>query len=521
MNRKKLLIIIIGLLMAQALSAQDAWTVRTVPNTRLQGNEIHVSDPDGYLSDSTEAYINEALSAIRSQADVFLVTLNSIGDDDPKHFATSLFNYWGIGDAETDNGVLLLFVEDQHALEFETGYGAEQTLTDARCSRIFNGTIVPYFKAGDYEGGLCAGVADIVEVYGGEVPDGLMSNLTSRNNGDGNEGNEEDFVDSMSMFGVLFFLFVLLPVPFISFVRWLVGLVKKNKKNDESSALEVRQKGDIKYFDLPTVNSDFSVWTKKGFMRFLLYGVSLVVIYLLAVDFVPDFMPDAALATQDAWATGITLFAYLSLTCIVQNVMELRKADALAIESTMPKSVYKKALNDSHSMMARILAPWMGFLFGNAFRRRVAKSGYCCPTCGMQMESVENPTLSKEWNVEQEIGAYQFSTFRCPSGHRFVVREHGNSYSKYINCKSCGAHAAKLVSEKIWEPATYAHAGSKELTYSCQCCQKSFIQTKSIPRLVHSSSSGSSSYSRGGGYRSSGGSFGGGRSGGGGFSGRW
>ena len=152
--------------------AQREWTVKTVPNTRLQSNDIHVSDPDGYLSDSAEMSINTALCAIRDKVDVFLVTLASIDSDDPKHFATELFNYWSIGDAETDNGVLLLFVEDQHALEFETGYGAEETLTDARCQRIFTNTIVPFFRVGDYEGGLCAGVADIVEVYGGEIPVG-------------------------------------------------------------------------------------------------------------------------------------------------------------------------------------------------------------------------------------------------------------------------------------------------------------------------------------------------------------
>ena len=140
------------------MMAQTVWTVGTVPNTRLESNDIHVSDPDGFLSDSAEMNINTALCAIRDKADVFVVTLSSIGDAEPKHFATELFNKWGIGDAATNNGVLLLFVEDQHALEFETGYGAEETLTDAKCQRIFTNTIVPFFKAGNYESGLCAGV---------------------------------------------------------------------------------------------------------------------------------------------------------------------------------------------------------------------------------------------------------------------------------------------------------------------------------------------------------------------------
>ena len=179
--------------LAFSAMADGAWTVRSVPNTRLQSNDIHVSDPDGYLSDSIEMTINTALCAIRDKADVFVVTLASIGDARPKSFATELFNYWSIGDAETDNGVLLLFVEDQHSLEFETGYGAESTLTDAKCQRIFTNTIVPFFKAGDYESGLCAGVADIVEVYGGEIPMGLKSTLPAVNYDDEDQGLGDDF----------------------------------------------------------------------------------------------------------------------------------------------------------------------------------------------------------------------------------------------------------------------------------------------------------------------------------------
>ena len=60
-----------------------------MPNTRLESNDIHVSDPDGYLSDSAEMNINTALCAIRDQADVFVVTLTSIGEAEPKHLPPS------------------------------------------------------------------------------------------------------------------------------------------------------------------------------------------------------------------------------------------------------------------------------------------------------------------------------------------------------------------------------------------------------------------------------------------------
>ena len=96
---KKFLLLLSFITLFFSAFSQTIWTVSSVPNTRLQSNDIHVSDPDGYLSDSVEMQINTALCAIRDKADVFVVTLNSIGSSDPKHFATALFNEWGIGDA--------------------------------------------------------------------------------------------------------------------------------------------------------------------------------------------------------------------------------------------------------------------------------------------------------------------------------------------------------------------------------------------------------------------------------------
>ena len=163
---RKLLLIWLTCLLSQAGLAQTGWTVRTVPNTRLGSDYIHISDPDGWVDIALEEKINAVLDGIRSDADVFVVVLSSIGSQSIEDFATGLFNYWGIGDAQLDDGVLMLMVEDQHKLRFETGYGVESVLTDAICQRIFTQVIVPYFKQGDYNGGLYAGVCAVAGVFG-------------------------------------------------------------------------------------------------------------------------------------------------------------------------------------------------------------------------------------------------------------------------------------------------------------------------------------------------------------------
>ena len=172
---QKFMLALLILLMPSITFSQKVWTVETVPNTRLHGDNIHVSDPDNLLSDSCEMKINEALSSIREKADVFLVALNSIGENTIESFASDLFNTWGIGDSRTDNGVLMLLVMDKHKFRLEVGYGVESTLTDMKCRDITENYIIPYFRHDDYEGGLRSGVAEMLIVFGNAVPDGFVS----------------------------------------------------------------------------------------------------------------------------------------------------------------------------------------------------------------------------------------------------------------------------------------------------------------------------------------------------------
>lgn len=516
---KKLLLILICLL-SQAAFAQTAWTVQSVPNTRLKGNEIHVSDPDGYLSDSAESAINTALGTIRDKADVFMVTVYSIGSAEPKHFATELFNYWGIGDAETDNGVLLLFVEDQHALEFETGYGAEATLTDATCAQIFNRTIVPYFKAGDYEGGLCAGVVAIVEVYGGEVPAGIMSDLQQ------NAMTDDDYDFTLVDLIYVLFAVLLLPVPVISFFRWLISLTKykQEKAKQQGETFEVRNLDGMNFIVENKTAWSGSAWVGKGFIRFLVYGVGLVAVCILVFSLVPSLMPEASEIVKDCWTfVGICL-VYNTWICLAQNLMLLHEAKARAKDSKCPKAIYKKAMKDAHTILTWVMAPWLCYFFIRRLKK-LADEGvaYYCPTCGSAMEpEAVRPTLSKARTVEEELGVFKHVAYRCSSGHQYVERSQGGSFSSYEYCGQCGAKTVKEVSSKTIKAASYSGSGTKEVTYECKCCGRTFTKTVSIPKLSYSSSSGSGYHSSGRSYSGhSHGSFGGGHSGGGGFSGRW
>lgn len=209
------------LVFAVNLQARTYLSVEDVPNTRLQSDSIHISDPDDWINEAYENKINVVLDSVRkiSQADVFVVVLSSIDDQSIELFATDLFNHWGIGDAQRHDGLLMLMVEDQHKLKFETGYGLESILPDALCAKIFNKVIVPYFKKGEYNEGLYAGVCAVANELGYMPADSQVSSSQIAALKSQDENNDKKGSNTKNSEGVEF------SDEFKTFMSWLlIGL---------------------------------------------------------------------------------------------------------------------------------------------------------------------------------------------------------------------------------------------------------------------------------------------------------
>ena len=118
-----------------------------------------INDTAQVISDAREARMNARITAIhqRTGVEIAMVTVQDVADT-PKAFTTALFNRWGIGDAQANNGLLFVLVMDQRRLEMETGYGLEGTLPDVWLGTMQSKKMVPHFKSGDHGAGLEAGL---------------------------------------------------------------------------------------------------------------------------------------------------------------------------------------------------------------------------------------------------------------------------------------------------------------------------------------------------------------------------
>lgn len=172
------------------MAAEDTleYSVEGVPNVRLYDDSQHLSDPTALLSTQARDTINALFTQLEKETgiEVAVVMLPSIGEHNAFDFAHQLFRYWGVGKKKSDNGLVILYVEDQHAIRFVTGYGIEGTLTDALCKRIQMRHMVPAFKNGDRDGGMVEGCKAVSSTLKGtmeaeeeeeDVPTALVSAL--------------------------------------------------------------------------------------------------------------------------------------------------------------------------------------------------------------------------------------------------------------------------------------------------------------------------------------------------------
>lgn len=152
-------------------SVKEYKSVDDVPNVRITDVRRYVSDPTSILAPAATDTINAILGRLEKSTGIetAVVMLPSIGENDIFDFSTSLFRKWGIGKAKNNNGLLILFVMDQHKVRFATGYGIEGTMTDAMSKRIQTQYMVPAFKQSDWNKGMVDGVRAAAKVLDGSM----------------------------------------------------------------------------------------------------------------------------------------------------------------------------------------------------------------------------------------------------------------------------------------------------------------------------------------------------------------
>jgi len=130
-----------------------------------------VNDLADVIPAEAEAEIEAYLLDVDAQTTVQIavLTVPSLDGAPIEDYSMRVADAWKLGQADKDNGALLLVALDERSVRIEVGYGLEENLTDAKCGLIIRGVIVPSFKEGDYATGIAEGLRNIVGVATGNA----------------------------------------------------------------------------------------------------------------------------------------------------------------------------------------------------------------------------------------------------------------------------------------------------------------------------------------------------------------
>jgi uncharacterized protein len=156
---------------------------------------IPVVDAANVIPPEAEAFLAADLMRFHAEGHEVIVaaTVPNLGGDDVASYARRLFDCWGVGDADSDNGVLVLVAMKERRARIEVGAGLEEQLAAPELDAALTALAGP-MRAGDVGGGLRAAAASVADGLGGELPDTrALVNATTPPVGDVTDGAVPSF----------------------------------------------------------------------------------------------------------------------------------------------------------------------------------------------------------------------------------------------------------------------------------------------------------------------------------------
>ena len=139
-----------------------------VPVPPLTGR---VTDQTATLTAEQKAVLDQTLQAFeaRKGSQLAVLVVPTTAPETIEQYAVRVAEVWKLGRKKIDDGAILVVAKNDRAVRIEVGYGLEGALNDATSKRIISERITPRFAQGDFDGGISAGVAQMIRVVDGEA----------------------------------------------------------------------------------------------------------------------------------------------------------------------------------------------------------------------------------------------------------------------------------------------------------------------------------------------------------------
>lgn len=127
-----------------------------------------INDFAGLLTADDSRTLEAALTSLRRQTGVqgTVVTLSDrarYGGDTLESFATRLFNAWGVGAADRNDGFMVLVLQDDREARIELGAGYPHD-ADLLAQQIMRNSMLPAFRQGEMSRGIREGTQGVIDL---------------------------------------------------------------------------------------------------------------------------------------------------------------------------------------------------------------------------------------------------------------------------------------------------------------------------------------------------------------------
>lgn len=206
----------------------------------------YAADLADVLSEDTRGHINAINSQLSSAcgAEIMVVTVDFLDGAEIEDYTYTLFNDWGVGSAERNNGILLLLAIGEDNYYAMQGKGLEESFDSGLLGEYLYNYLEEDFASGDYDAGVLkvfdAMVEKVADIYGvGGDSGGEAGGITSPEPGsfpdyyydDGRyPENSAESKGPGAGFIIMVFLVILLVLMAIIFAAILRDINKRNPR---------------------------------------------------------------------------------------------------------------------------------------------------------------------------------------------------------------------------------------------------------------------------------------------------
>jgi uncharacterized protein len=169
--------LLVALLLQSGVFAQDVQKIPTLTG--------HVVDTTGLLDANQQAALEAKLDALEKAkgSQVVVLIVPTVQPEDISSYANRVGNAWKIGRKNVGDGVLFVIAFKDRQMRIEVAKTLEGAIPDLAAKQIITNAVTPRFKAGDYAGGISAGVDQLSARIKGEALPEVGAAGTTGNSG--------------------------------------------------------------------------------------------------------------------------------------------------------------------------------------------------------------------------------------------------------------------------------------------------------------------------------------------------